>query len=553
MRRALSLLVAAAAALVAASQAIAAPGDLDTTFANGGKLAFTIAQAATADAVAIQPDDKIVLAGVAKISGTDSDIAVTRLNSDGSFDTGFGNGGSRTVNVSTTGGQSFDFPLGVALQPDGKIVVGGASVEAGALATGKGLKMTLVRLDSQGNLDPSFGDGSHGPGIAQPGPGFVADLAVQADGKVVFAGANDDSALGGEDSSDFVIGRLGSDGKGDPTFGPPVTVDFKNDDHAAGLALQPDGRILAAGTSNINNKDSDVAVVRVTPGSGVDPTFGKFVYGYAPFSTDSGSDLVLQPDGAVDVSSQADDQHDFVLARFSSAGNPIRWADGTQVTFADFPGDGQANAIALQQNGKMVLAGFGAGSVALARFQPGGALDDTFGTGGERTVDFPAGASDGRDVAIDSAGRIVVVGAAAQFAVVARLQGDAVSAGGGPGGGSPGGGGGGGGQRPSTLKVPRCGGKKATIVGTSGNDKLRGTRRSDVIAGLGGNDTISGGAGNDVICGGAGNDKISGGAGKDKLYGGAGRDRLNGGSGKDALNGGAGKDSCAGRDKKSSC
>jgi Ca2+-binding RTX toxin-like protein len=146
-------------------------------------------------------------------------------------------------------------------------------------------------------------------------------------------------------------------------------------------------------------------------------------------------------------------------------------------------------------------------------------------------------------------------------------------AGGDTGGGGRGGGGG-------SAKVPRCGGKRPTIIGTPGNDKLKGTRRADVIVGLAGKDKLSGLQGNDRICGGAGNDTLgggpgndrlsgeagkdkvsgdagndtaSGGSGKDRVLGGPGRDKLNGGPSRDLVNGGSGKDRCAGRDNEKSC
>jgi hypothetical protein len=92
------------------------------------------------------------------------------------------------------------------------------------------------------------------------------------------------------------------------------------------------------------------------------------------------------------------------------------------------------------------------------------------------------------------------------------------------------------------VRQARCGGKRATIVGTPKRNGLRGTRKRDVIAGLGGNDVIRGLAGNDILCGGAGKDTLLGGKGRDVLLGGRGRDRLRGGPGKDRLRGGAGKD-----------
>lgn len=99
---------------------------------------------------------------------------------------------------------------------------------------------------------------------------------------------------------------------------------------------------------------------------------------------------------------------------------------------------------------------------------------------------------------------------------------------------------------PFTVRTAamKCGGKKATIVGTPGNDRIVGRRGHDVIYGDGGSDRIVGGAsGNDRICGGPGNDRIEGGRGNDRLYGGAGNDRIEGGRGSDkAIEGGPGRD-----------
>jgi Ca2+-binding RTX toxin-like protein len=94
----------------------------------------------------------------------------------------------------------------------------------------------------------------------------------------------------------------------------------------------------------------------------------------------------------------------------------------------------------------------------------------------------------------------------------------------------------------TTTPAPPCAGKASTIVGSNGNDTLRGTPAADVISGLGGNDRIKGLAGKDVICGGPGKDRLLGGKGKDKLLGQKGKDTLFGGPGKDKLKGGPGKD-----------
>lgn len=95
---------------------------------------------------------------------------------------------------------------------------------------------------------------------------------------------------------------------------------------------------------------------------------------------------------------------------------------------------------------------------------------------------------------------------------------------------------------PDWESIYRCGGRRATIVGSDSGEKIKGTKRSDVIAGNGGPDKIRGRGGRDRICGGRGRDRIAGGSGDDRLFGQQGRDTLIGGKGDDLLKGGKGKD-----------
>ena len=95
---------------------------------------------------------------------------------------------------------------------------------------------------------------------------------------------------------------------------------------------------------------------------------------------------------------------------------------------------------------------------------------------------------------------------------------------------------------PPPKPKPRCGGFRATRVGSAKRDVINGTPRRDVIAALGENDLVRGRGGNDVICGGTGSDRLLGGDGRDRLLGGTGRDTLLGGPGRDQLLGGPGRD-----------
>ncbi len=112
-------------ALACAPSALAAPGDLDSSFGDGGRVTLTPAgREAVYSDVAIQPDGKIVLAGYTNSSTGDTDIAVTRLNSNGTPDQGFGSGGTLAINTDFAGRRN-DLGNAVTLQPDGKIVVAG--------------------------------------------------------------------------------------------------------------------------------------------------------------------------------------------------------------------------------------------------------------------------------------------------------------------------------------------------------------------------------------------------------------------------------------------
>ena len=212
----------------------------------------------------------------------------------------------------------------------------------------------------------------------------------------------------------------------------------------------------------------------------------------------------------------------------------------------DMRGSESGADLALQPDGKIVVAGAtsaGTRDMLVARFQPAGVLDTTFGVGGVPTVDF-GGNDAATGVALLPDGRILVAGTGvAPLRRRARPPGGDPAAGparpaaDGPAAAGPGG--------PGTA-IPRCAGRKATIVGTARRDLLRGTARRDVIAGLAGDDVIRGLGGDDVICGGPGADTLLGGTGRDRLLGEAGRDSLNGGAGRDVLGGGAGRDRCAG-------
>jgi uncharacterized delta-60 repeat protein len=527
MARTRTLALATALTLLLPAVALSAPGDVDPTFGNGGVATLDWGGTDFAADVLVDPDQSIVVAGM---GGVDEDLVVQRVSPAGSPDTGFFN------SLSVTGD---DEAYAMSRQADGKIVAAGFTEDN--LGVTKGL---VVRLNPDGTPDGSFGDG----GIALIDAGgykVVYDLAVQPDGKIVASGS-------GGPGNDGVVTRLTSQGLPDASFDGDGTavLDFGGVDYAEQLALRPDGKVVIAGWT----QNAGMWLARLNADGSPDMSF--FGNGRRPlplYTGDYSYDLLLQPDGKMVVIGGGTGQG-FLVTRMTADGSfDGSFANGegvTTINFGDSDSDQPWGGAVLQANGKLVVAGYtvtGASeSVAVARLQPGGSLDTTFSADGLQTL--PGTSSHAQGVALQADGRIVIAGDIGSDALLVRLEGDGLPAGGGPIGGNPGAGGGGGG----VAQMPRCAGKKATIVGTGRSDRLKGTRRADVIVALGGNDRIAAGRGNDLICAGDGNDSIEGGTGNDRLFGQNGTDKLGGGDGTDSLSGGNGNDQLGGGSGKDS-
>jgi uncharacterized delta-60 repeat protein len=317
-----------------------APGDLDPTFGVGGKVTtdFFGGLNDLARALVLQPDGKLVAAGQAEATDGRSEFALARYLPDGSLDPTFGVGGK----VTTDFGGQFDLALALVLQPDSKLVA------AGLFGGGN---FALARYLPDGSLDPTFGVGGT---VISDFEGELLALALQPDGKLVAAGGS---------AGSFALARYLPDGSLDPTFGVggTVTTDFTNDvggvDAAHALALQPDGKLVAAGGSA-----GGFALARYLPDGHLDATFGvggKVItdFGGAPAGA---SALALQPDGKLVAAGSASPGFvaDFALARYLPDGrlDPTFGTEGKVTT--DFRGlDDVASALVLQPDGKLVAAG----------------------------------------------------------------------------------------------------------------------------------------------------------------------------------------------------
>ena len=408
-RSSLTLAGVVALLIAIANPAAAPPGDLDPTFDGDGKVTTNFAGSPTstdrAFGVAIQGDGKIVDAGFTNIPGPNFGLA--RYNPDGSLDPTFSGDGKVTTDFA---GSGEDVAQAVAIQADGKIVAAG-------FADVPGRDFALARYNTDGSLDPTFdGDGKVTTDFAGS-TDSVSGVVIQADGKIVAAGnAN-------VPFDDFGLARYNTDGSLDTTFSGDgkVTTDFaggSSDERALGVAIQADGKIVAAGFAFVFGAVQDFALARYNPDGSLDATFsgdGKVTTDFAS-SGDQAHGVAIQADGKIVAAGFADvPGRDFALARYNTDGSLDTTFSGDGKVTTDFAGGlDEAHGVAIQANGKIVAAGralvSGNQDFALARYNADGSLDTTFSGDGKVTTDIAGSTDEARGLAIQADGKIVAAG-----------------------------------------------------------------------------------------------------------------------------------------------
>jgi uncharacterized delta-60 repeat protein len=400
-------------------------GSLDGTYGVGGKAEADVPHAVqsseSARGVALQPDGKIVVVGPTNVDsitqvGGDQQFGLARYNPDGTLDAGFGAGGvdgngrvSTNFDLEPNGAGTTDSPAAVALQSDGKIVVVGKTDPVGSDLG----DFAIARYEADGDLDPTFdNDGLVTTDFGGTFQGDVAN-AVAIEGapgdpsfRIVVAGAKSGTT---QAQDDFAIAVYEEDGTPDNSFDSDgeQTTEFGKGDVARGVAVQPDGSIVAAGSSAFFTPDGDFALARYQSNGTPDPGFGsggEVVTDFDPTSVDDVYSLALQDLGSGQVRIVVGGRTG--ISSTAAGAMAAYTTDGSlDPSFAPGGADGDGKltvelgsptnfdiirGLAIRSDGKIV----GAGSVespdfGAIRVSQAGALDPAFGGDGLVSTAFP--------------------------------------------------------------------------------------------------------------------------------------------------------------------
>ncbi|GGO31717.1 hypothetical protein [Deinococcus humi] len=364
----------------------------------------TVTVSAAATAPHSQPT-AVTLTGTgtdaAKVSRT---ITVTVRGPAGSLDTTFGTGGIAVTPV----GAGEDVPYALALQSDGKLIVAGSST--GNVSD----DFAVVRYTRDGEQDTTFGNGGKVIIDFAGRSDTARAVVVQGDGKIVVAG----SATNAGNEERFGVARLTTNGTLDTNFGVGgrVVTAFAGSsaDRASAILVQPDGRVVVGGQASFASSASgvDFALARYTAAGAPDASFGTGGQITTAMSTGNAKDtvraLALQGTGIVAVGGEGD----FKAARYTGSGTlDAAFGTGGKVS-AVFGGNiGGANAVVVDAQNRLLLAGDSQNDTAVARLTENGALDASFGDSGRKVLALSAGNWDAATgLSVQTDGKIVLGG-----------------------------------------------------------------------------------------------------------------------------------------------
>jgi len=378
-------------------------GSLDPTFGMGGIVTTSIGSSASGNAMALQPDGKIIMAGSIAGSANNSDFALARYNPDGTFDAAFGASGIVTSDMSASDGL-----CAVAVQSDNKIVVAGT-----VYINGHG-KFIVMRYLSDGSVDNTFGNsGSVITVVGSVDAGAAATcMVIQPDGKIVVGGAK--YAVGQTTYHSFGLVRYNTDGTLDTTFGNAGIVIVGSGRIPQSLALLPNGKILIGGQSTTTSSGYDF-ILSCINSNGVGLNFD-VTTNFNGIGGGALKDIAIQPDGkivAVGIARPGTSNFDFAMARYNSSGTlDTSFGTGGKIVTDFENSDDSANAVIIQNDNKILVVGssyYITQSFAVARYSSNGSLDQTFDDDG-KVLTYIASRSGAGAVLLQTGGKILVGG-----------------------------------------------------------------------------------------------------------------------------------------------
>jgi uncharacterized delta-60 repeat protein len=370
---------------------VGADGMLDPSFGNGGLVTTAFPGSFPQDvalSLMVMPDGRAVAAGSTNINLIQTDIAVARYLFSGDLDTTFGGDGRVTIPFPQQGG-SYSTAEAVLLQADGRLVLVGGTV-GDFFAS-----FALARLNADGSLDPSFGTGGL---VTAPANAVAATGLLQPDGRIVAAGATGTSSI--------MVARYNADGSLDPTFGGDgtVTVTVPGSFDVQAVVLQPDGKLVIAGTSPTGFSLRNFGLVRLLPDGALDTSFGGDGIVSSDFGAiETGFSVILLPDGRLVVAgartlmATPTSPVDIALARYLPDGSVDTTFGTGGVVIASMSPVEWATQLMRLPDGKLLAAGSifrKKGDFLLARFLPDGVLDSTFGVDGFLRTNFEPNSPD---------------------------------------------------------------------------------------------------------------------------------------------------------------
>ncbi len=388
-------------------------GVLDSTFADNGILAFDLNQKSdTGHGLAIQPDGKILVSMSGSVVNN-FDIVVIRLLENGTLDTTFADKG-----IYAYGSTDFsDLNYGVTLASDGSIFAFG-----GYGVTAPNTDLVIIKLDSDGVPDPSFG--TDGVFLHPYGEGeeYVHALAFTPDGKILFAG---NTSVPGFSINSHLVGRLHTDGTIDTSFGDQGFYEWNDvgtTNETWDIELLADGSMLTCGKNVPAGKNRPCLYKLLPDGAGIDSSFAINGFLEAPYEGVA-REMVIHPNGRIllaasDLTSMG---YNIVVLAFNADGTEDLTFGTDGVVLVDNDINDYAAFIVVQDDGKIIAGGESGGTLFqgnprgyfTVRMDEDGIIDPSWGGTGmvtTNTSDFFAFAN---DCAIQADGRVLLTGASA--------------------------------------------------------------------------------------------------------------------------------------------